>query len=152
MMNKAEGEKKNRSEVSAPALNRNALWESLKIVAVVIDHEVLLNPSQFSSAIGIKLVALPCSIREGIGGELCGFEIAVVGCKGCLGPISFHQTTSGGPVISVPQARIDSHGLLLWERNANSLTILEHPYGNVIHQESAKQINGFVFLSLMKGN
>ena len=89
-MNKAEGEKKNRSEVSAPALNRNALWESLKIVAVVIDHEVLLNPSQFSSAIGIKLVALPCSIREGIGrrgGELCGFEIAVVCWGGCLSKI-----------------------------------------------------------------
>lgn len=46
----------------ASALCRKTLREAFEIRAVVVDHEVFLNPSESSSARGIKLVGLPYTV------------------------------------------------------------------------------------------
>jgi hypothetical protein len=117
------------------------LRESFQVSAVVVNHEVFLNPSQTSSAMGIKLVGLPCSVGPpcSIGG--CNFEIPVVCCEGCLGPISFHQSSSCGPVVSIPEARVNLHWLALGEGNADLFSILEYSYGNVINHEAENRSN-----------
>lgn len=79
--------------------------EAFEISAVVVNHEVLLNPSQPSSAVGIKFLGLEGTVREcACGGGSAGSEVPVVCCEGCLGPVSFHQPSSCGPVIRIPEA------------------------------------------------
>jgi len=74
---------------------------------------------------------LPCTIRERTGrpgttgrsaiGPSTGisFEVSVVSCKGCLRPVRLHQPASCSPVIGVPEAGVNPHGLALGERNSN---------------------------------
>jgi hypothetical protein len=128
------------------ALRRNTLREAFQVSAVVVNHEVFLNPSQSSSARAIKLVGLPSSIGPPCssgGGDL---EVPVVCCEGRLGPISFHQSSSCRPVVSVPEARVNPHRLALREGNANRFGILEYSYGNVINQEAGKRSNNVKYL------
>ena len=113
--------------------------ESFQITAIVVDHEVFLNPSQSSSSMCIKLVGLPCWIREWIGRRESGnIEVPVVCCKGCLSPICFHQSSSCSPIISIPKARVNLHRLSLREWNTNRFCVLEYSYGSVINQEAEK--------------
>ncbi|KAH0465913.1 hypothetical protein IEQ34_006016 [Dendrobium chrysotoxum] len=48
-----------------------------------------------------------------------------------------HLASTGGPIVSVPEAGVDSHGLTLWERHPFRLQISEYPYGRPVHHESA---------------
>lgn len=116
--------------------------EAFQVGAVVVNHEVFLNPSQPSPARGIKLVGLPCSIRPPCNIGAGNIEIPVVCCKGCLGPISFHQSSSRRPVIGVPEARVNPHRLALREGNADRFSILEYSYGDVINHEAEKYVEG----------
>jgi len=66
-------------------------------------------------------------------------EFPVGGDEQRLGPVSFLQTPSGGPVISIPQDRIDLHRLVKWVPHAQILAVLEHLDWYLIYQKSAPQ-------------
>ena len=42
-------------------------------------------------------------------------ELPVGGNEGCIAPIGFLHPSSGGPVICIPQTRIELHWLVEWE-------------------------------------
>jgi hypothetical protein len=113
------------------ALRRGTLREASQVSAVVVNHEIFLNPSQSSSTWSIKLIGVPCTVRESAGrlgttrrstvrpSTGIGLEVSIVCGEGRLSPVSFDQSTSCSPVISIPEARVNPHGLALGKWNSN---------------------------------
>lgn len=118
-----------------PAFQGKTLRKSSIVGAIIIYHEILLNPSQPSPAISIELLILPCSVWESWIARL-HVEVAIIGRKWRTGPISFHKPTSCRPIVSIPEAWVYSHWLVLWERDTNWFGVLEHPNRSVVHQET----------------
>lgn len=122
------------------ALRRKALWEALEIGTVIVDHEVLLDPAEAATAEGIQLVGLGRGAGEGgpgfgavDGGTGGGVEVAVICGERSVGPVSFDESASGGPVVGVPKGGVDSHWLSLGKRYAHRLRIPEFSYWIVVH-------------------
>ena len=64
------------------ALWRETLREAFEIGAVIVNHEVLLNPSQPSSAVGVQPFQLVGAAGKCAGGGgSVGSEIPVVRCE-----------------------------------------------------------------------
>lgn len=125
--------------------------ETSDISAIIVNHVILLHPTDLCLPRGVQWLAS--------GGRSLGIEVSVWGCEWGLAPIRFHKPTPCGPILSVPKARVYSHGLVLWERNPFCLQILELPYWCPIHRESVtikkwlimnKDVNELVYvLNLM---
>lgn len=133
-------------EPRVPALPRPTLGKSLKIGTIVVNHVILLHPSESSSPICIESLSFPISsISHSIGRQWrarrwvprphtgIGIEVSIVGSERSLGPICFHEPTSRCPLVCVPKARVKLHGLALWKGNPNGFLVFEYSYGDVIH-------------------
>nr|GMD85348.1 hypothetical protein Ahy_B01g055097 isoform E [Ipomoea batatas] len=60
-------------------LPRNAHWEAFEVSAIIVDHELFLNPFEPAFSMLIKLLAFPLSIRELVrSGEGFGLEVSAV--------------------------------------------------------------------------
>lgn len=124
------------------AFRRKPLREPLYISAVVINHIVLLHPSQSLQTGGVKLLPHPSVIsrRAGRGTRRPHASITVEVPKWCgewrLGPIGLHKPAPRGPVISIPQARVDLHRLVLRVWHASRLSVLELSNGCPIRIEA----------------
>jgi len=53
----------------------------------------------------------------------------------CMCPVELDQTSLRGPLVTVPQARVQAHGLAVGIRHANVLLVLEHANGLVVDCE-----------------
>ena len=119
--------------------------EALHITTIVVYHVILLHPLKFSSAFCIQSLVLPRNIwdwtrklrstgwwtmRPQAG---CSIEVSIGGCEGSLRPIDFHEAASCCPVISIPQAWVNPHGLGRWEGNSNGFLILEFSDWDVVY-------------------
>lgn len=86
-------------------LSRNAHREAFEVGAIIVDHELVLNPLQPLFSMVIKLLAFPFSIRELVRtGEGFGLEVSAVGCEGCVGPVNLIYATPCGPGFCIPYA------------------------------------------------
>lgn len=110
--------------------------ESLKIRAVVVDHEIPLNPSESSSGGRIQLVCFPTTVKERRGGD--GVEVPVVRRERRFRPIGFHEAAPRCPVVGVPEARVNPHRLVFRKGDADRFGISEYSDGGVIHQETGE--------------
>ena len=134
-------------EPRAPAFGRKALWKPCSITTIIVDHEFLLNPSNPVSPLSIKPLRLPCLI---IVQWICGttgwwsrylntsicIEVSVRNSEWGKCPVSLNTAALCSPVICIPQAAIDSHGLVLGVWHSIWLLIVEYSYWYVVHQES----------------
>lgn len=127
-----------------------ALWwhsrVSDSVSAVVVDGVFLADPPQPPPLLSIKVLELllvPPPLT--LGGTKLGFdgglaavdvEAPVRGDERGLGPIGLFQPTPGGPVVCVPQAGVELHGLVKWEFHTQIFAVFEHPDRYVVHQES----------------
>ncbi|KAL0399643.1 UNVERIFIED_CONTAM: hypothetical protein Sradi_2307600 [Sesamum radiatum] len=111
-------------ESGAPAFGGYTLRKPLDISAIIVDHVLLLNPSQSISALPIKPRGLPCLRLERVRGlgparrsghAAIDVEVPVRGHEWSLAPISLHPPALCCPVICIPQAALHSHGLALGE-------------------------------------
>ena len=127
------------------ALWRQALGESLLISAVVVDHVVPLHPPHPLLACGIQILVPPVStirfLRRTVGSTgrpntSISIKISVGGSEGGFGPVRLDAATLRRPVISIPEAGVDPHGLVLWKRNTLGLHILEVSDRCAINHES----------------
>lgn len=66
-----------------------------------------------------------------------GIEPPVVGGERGLGPVGLDKPTLGGPLVRIPQARVDPHGLALGKGHPLCLMVLEYPYWYIVNQEAA---------------
>lgn len=129
-----------------------APWKSLEVGAIVVNHVVLLHPSESSSSIRVQPLGLPSTIRlsscelwstgrwayrpvAGVG----AFEVPKVRSERSLRPIRFHKPATRRPLVCVPEARVKLHGLALRERNPDGFIVVEYSKRDVIHQETAKE-------------
>ncbi|MQM01647.1 hypothetical protein Taro_034404 [Colocasia esculenta] len=108
-----------------PALRGKPLREALHVGAVVVDHVVPLHPPQPLPAGGVQLLVPPGAaprtggrgfVRSAAGGAPgrdagVGVEVSVGGDEGGLGPVGLYEAAAGGPVVGVPEAGVDPHGL-----------------------------------------
>lgn len=133
------------------AFRRKTLWETLGISAVVVYHVVLLHPLNSGLPCCIHWLLHPWLVWWWIvrwtrwawrrSPNTCfSIEVPIRGCEWSLAPISFHQASPCGPVISIPKTWIYPHGLGFGKRNTFWFKILEFPYGCPIHRESNKRI------------
>ncbi|RRT45126.1 hypothetical protein B296_00035561 [Ensete ventricosum] len=111
------------------ALCRQALWEPLEVAAVVVDHVVLLHPLHL-------LLAPPPAAAAG---DSVGPEASIRGGERRLRPVGLDQAASGSPVIRVPEAGVDSHGLVLGERDAPRFQVLEVSDRGAVDHEAAEE-------------
>lgn len=90
------------------ALPRKALRESFLIDAIIINHILLLNPSQHFLVAGIKRLRHPwrrvlAAPRRCIGPHA---SIGIVASEGSrewgLGPVRFHHPSSCRPILRIP--------------------------------------------------
>lgn len=125
---------------------REALRKPFIVCAVVVDHVIFLHPLEpvliccvqflWQPSInggGWIWVARRCPIRPYTS---IGIKIPVRGNERSLSPVCLNQTTPCSPIISIPQARINSHWLILWERNTIALQVLEFSNGGAINREA----------------
>jgi len=106
------------------------------IGAVIVDGVLLPHPFQVPPLSSVQvselfLIPPPPPLRSAgrlRGRSLAGIhmELLVGGEEGRLAPIGFLQTPSGGPVICIPQARIQLHRLVEWVPHPQILAVLEH--------------------------
>lgn len=132
-------------------LRWKTLRKTLHISAVIVHHVILLHPFKPLLACRIQLLFKPSVVGwrrwrfRGAGGDAgwpntcITLEVPVGSGKRCLGPVSFYEPTSCGPVIGVPKARVHSHGLTLWEWNATWLGILELSDGSPINIKAERR-------------
>ncbi|KAL0353978.1 UNVERIFIED_CONTAM: hypothetical protein Sangu_0979100 [Sesamum angustifolium] len=135
-------------ESGALAFGWDALTEPGHISAVIVDHMLLLDPSQPVSASGIKFLGLPFLVTESISrcrpaGSACrpvyarvDLEVPVVGHKWSFGPVRLDPPALCCPVICVPQAALYSHGLTCRKGDSDASVVVEYSNRNVVHQES----------------
>lgn len=131
------------------AFMREALWESLSVFAVIIDHVIILNPFHLTLACKIKVLPEPWvadGVREGriwtarrcsiIPNTSIDTKVSIGSNEGCLCPINLDKSTSCCPVISIPKTRVNPHLLVLREWNTNSFQVLEFSNWNAIYIET----------------
>ena len=129
------------------AFSWDTLRESFQVSAVVVNHVLVLHPSKPVAAGGIKSLNLPGTVLHGIRGcggarwsrwpnTSIGFEISVRSSERSLCPVSLHEPPSRCPIISVPETRINPHGLLRRERHSDWFRVVEYSYRDVVHQET----------------
>lgn len=108
------------------AFKRKPLWKALGILAIVVDHVVLLNPLYSLLPRGTQWLGKPCLFRRtGRRGRTrgrarrpnacLGVEVSVRGCEGGFAPICLNKSTTCCPVICIPKAWVYPHCLVLWE-------------------------------------
>jgi len=118
---------------------REPLWKTSDISAVVVNHVVLLNQTKLGLPRGIQWLARGGRTWRRTwrrpNTSFC-IEVSVWGREWGLAPIRFHKPTSRGPILSIPQAWVYSHGLVLGEWNTLCLQIPELPYWCSIHRKS----------------
>ena len=91
---------------------------------------------------GIQLLVPPPTLGRRAAGptgslNACiGIKIPVGGDEGCLRPIGLDEPSSGSPVLSVPEAGVDPHGLVLGKCNAPRFQVLEVSDGSAINHEA----------------
>ena len=128
-----------------------AFWWELRVPnavrAIVVDGPFLAHPPEPLPLSGVEVAELrlvppslalsvtELSIHSGL--TSINVEALVSGYEGSFGPICLLQTTPCGPVICIPQAVVDFHGLVEWEFDSQVLAVLEHPDWDVINKESA---------------
>ena len=135
------------------AFRRKALWESLGVRAVIVDHVILLHPFHSLLACGIKLLWVPLCTGGGRSGSIwtarrcsrrpdagISIEVPIGGSEGSLAPVCLDKPTSCCPVICIPETGVYPHGLVLWVWNTNWLRVLELPDGGAIHREAETEI------------
>jgi len=64
-------------------------------------------------------------------------EVLIRCDEGRVSPVNLDKTTSGSPIISIPNAAEDSHRLFVWKRYAQSLIVVEYSNRITIHKNSA---------------
>lgn len=114
--------------------------KAFQIGTIIVYHVVLLNPSEAPPIPSIELLVLPRATGECPGGSCVvrvDIEPPVVCCERGLGPVGLDKPTLGGPLVRIPQARVDPHGLALGEGHPLCLMVLEYPYWYVVYQEAA---------------
>lgn len=121
------------------AFDREALRKTLDICAVIVDHVVVLHPFQPFLTCTVQLlwkpIAITWSARRCSRGPNTSFsvKISVRGSERSYTPICLDKSTSGCPIISIPEARVYSHRLALQEWNTVGLLILELSNGSAIN-------------------
>jgi len=143
------------------ALWGKALRKSVGVSAIIVNHVILLNPTQSILVWWIQLLGIP-----GIGGARVGsarrrwwwwwsrrdtgicLEIPVRSCERSLAPISLHKTTSCCPVIGIPEARVYPHWLILRECNSFWFHVLEFSYRSPIYWEAETCVNHHTFSNI----
>jgi hypothetical protein len=108
------------------ALGGEALREALGVGAVVVDHVLALLPGE------VELLVVPVPGRGRDAGV--GLEAAV---GGGVGPVGLDAAALRGPVVGVPQAGVEAHGLAPGERDPVALQVAEVADGHVVHHEAA---------------
>ena len=132
------------------AFGWETLRETFKVIAIVVNHVLLLHPSDSVPFSCIRSSILPFTGLQRIGGQgdtgwlrgpntSIGFEVSVRSCKWSFCPVSLYKPTSCCPVISIPEAWVNPHGLAFGKWNTNWFQVVKHSYRNVIHQEPVKQ-------------
>uniref|UniRef100_A0A7C8ZM73 Uncharacterized protein n=1 Tax=Opuntia streptacantha TaxID=393608 RepID=A0A7C8ZM73_OPUST len=119
------------------AFFREALWEPLIVLAVVINHVLVPHPSELVLARTIKPSdhqAVVCS-RAARGSSSSpnsntsfGPEIPIGCSEGGLPPIRLDPAPLGCPLIRVPYARVQLHCPQLCEWYPHCLPVLVLPY------------------------
>lgn len=99
---------------------REALRESLWISTIVVNHVILLYPFHSLLACRIQLLREPIIVV----GDIC-IEVPIRSCEGGMRPVGLNKTTPCCPIISIPETRVDSHWLVLWEWNTQWFWVLE---------------------------
>lgn len=117
--------------------------------AVIVDSVVLPHPFQEPPLPPIQvselhLIPPPPPLRSAHRLRSRSFagidvELLVGGDEGRLAPIGFLHTPSGGPVIRIPQARIDLHWLVEREPYPQVLAVLEHADWYRVHKKPAQK-------------
>lgn len=137
-----------KSYVSVSLALRRDCRVSDSISAIVVDGVFGSDPFETPILIRVKVLELflvPPSLA--LGSTKLGFhrglttidmEALVGSDKWGLRPVSLLEPTSCGPIICVPKARVDLHGLVEWEFHSQIFAVFEHSYWDVIHKESGK--------------
>ena len=120
--------------------------EPRAIRAVIVDGILATNPCKTSVLEGIEVLEgtlipppLPLCGADGSGGR--GFaavdmEAAVGGEEGRLAPVGLLKAASRGPVVGIPEAGVDLHGLIEWVAYSLGLTVLEDSDWHIIYEET----------------
>lgn len=119
------------------------MWKAFCILAVVIDHVVTPNPLESLFLTGIELLVPPCPFRSRAQrrsarrhARVCA-EALVRRHERSLTPISLHEPTPGGPVVSIPQAGVEAHRLVLRVGHSHLLAVPKSSDRCSIHVEAA---------------
>lgn len=93
--------------LSREALGREPLGEAVVVGTVIVDHVVLTHPLHLLGGGAVEGLCPPASS----GGV--HREAPERGRKRGLGPVCLHQPAAGCPLLRVPQASVETHGLAL---------------------------------------
>ena len=79
--------------------------EALEISAIVVNHVILPNPPEPSTANSVQPLRLPSPVGGGGGGEGGdGVEIPIMCGERSFGPVGFDEAASGCPLVGIPEA------------------------------------------------
>jgi hypothetical protein len=142
------------------ALGGEALRVPLGVGAVVVDHVLALHPAHALLQGEVELLVVPVAggcggtrgalgadagaaagLAAGDGDAGVGPEGPVGGGEGRVGPVRLDAPPLRGPVVGVPEAGVEPHGLVLGERDPLALQVPEVPDRQVVHHEAAPIID-----------
>lgn len=131
-------------------------WVSGTISAVIVNGPSLANPFESSVLVCIKILelflippTLSLSCTElGFNRSFTTVDVesSVGSNKRSFRPVGFLKSSSGGPVVGVPETRVDFHWLVEWKTNPQIFAVFEHSYWYVIHKETVWKITRIVIL------
>jgi len=121
---------------------------ALHIRAVVVHHVILFHPAQLvllGKRERLVLGLIPPLVGHGHGARrvrVAGHTrvqavVLVRRDEGRVRPVDFDLASLGCPLVAVPDAGEDVHGLLVGKRHPHVFVVGEHPDGQLIHRESA---------------
>lgn len=116
-------------ETLSGAFWRKTLWKSLNVIAIIVNHVVTLQKSKSPLLPWIQTLCglIPpglfrinstIGISSPFGNTGLYLEVLIRCDEGSLSPVNLDKTTSGSPIISIPNAAEDSHRLLVWKMYA----------------------------------
>lgn len=128
-----------------------ALWGhgrvSSPVVAVIVDGVLATHPFEAVVLTRVEVSELPLvppalalgGAELGLHGRLAAVdvELPVRRHERCLRPVRLLESAARGPIVRVPQARVQLHRLVEREFHPDVLAVLEHPDRSVVHEESA---------------